>query len=560
MLGTLQCFKGSKVMDNWCSQLSGRSLKRYLQVTTMTMRQGKADGGRTPCLNTVDIVSILAQNKSVAQNLASDPEILEMLIIGVRCRTHLSEFSHCDIIVILYILLCEYDVLPKRYHFDLMLALNDLKEIRWQDISVFSQKWPKYAQTTLIERMLIKLFGVPRLERVNLDEFMCSICQSDFDYPHTLECGHSVCYGCLAALMGSNQNWGQNVIQGHRIRPNDSSKCPLCRKHVGHNMDAFQLNPKLLQQMNKATVRTQCDETKFQGVEHEFWKRVATEHKPQFDDICSSRKSALCIIDELLSKFEHNIVIEREFTEFCEFMQLKTWTPRGKEVQMKNAEAMQCKQSGNQCFKQKAYNKAIGHYQQALRACPLTEDVFRCKVYSNMTLCHQKLGNHFASYRAAQRGLSLHRTAFWQALEMTKLNAKLQRNMCLALRGLLTEQGALNACYRQIRVGISNCQCPNRRMFDVMLYQSLWDFNGTQSQVLFRQAKLKDTEFEKMNKVRDENAELLEMSAMESGIANYLKLNFDEYQLLEAWKRSGEPARWDAMTANVYEWEIAAAE
>eukprot|EP01084_Bolivina_argentea_P122190 216556_1 len=106
--------RNPKRMDILCNKTDVPSiyLKRLLQVSVFYMRQGKV--AYPPQENTIDIISVLVQNKSIAERLVCDEEIIEMLIIGIRSRSHMCEFTHREFIPILYCIVCEHDLLPKK--------------------------------------------------------------------------------------------------------------------------------------------------------------------------------------------------------------------------------------------------------------------------------------------------------------------------------------------------------------------------------------------------------------------------------------------------------------
>ena len=543
--------KNTALMAELCSDVSAMYLKRYLQTTLMFMRyaiffyvhlcvhiciyrQGNQSNQR-PHPTTLDVVSVLVQKRSIAEQLVSDPEILNMLIIGMKSRSFLCEFQNREIIFIWYYIVCHHELLPKKYYFDLILVLNDMKEIRWEDTSIFSQDFPSLSLSTMIHRTLYKLFRLPSFERSNMDKYECSICQNEFDCPHRLKCGHHVCYGCLVILIRSNTNWEDFVS----IQQPKSNKCPLCRADVSSRIDDFTLNEAFVQEMHSEIVCV--DDLKFRGTESDFWEYMKTKYvkniKMQIGD--KQNENSVDRIDELLSIFDEkspnlpHFDITSEFIDFCNFMKTKSMYYANKMETSKQIKiANEIKLIGNKHFKNKNYKEAISTYQEALNACPYLEQIFRSKCYSNISLCYQKMSDHLNSYRAAQRGISLHRTAFQQSQPSAKLYAKLQRHMTFAY-GKLADMKLLSRCHAVINVGPSNLLCPNRRLYDVLLYQSCWEFLATQSQVLVYETGMRlgaAGAVKSMQEIRETDPTLIANNKLEGSIKNYPQLNFDVHQ------------------------------
>merc|ERR1712228_408532 len=268
------------------------------------------------------------------------------------------------------------------------------------------------------------------------------------------------------------------------------------------------------------------------------------------------------LINGLLSIFDENephFDIKSEFFDFCEFMKMKSVYYSNKDETLKQIKiANQIKLAGNEYFKTRDYKEAILKYQEALNACPYLEQVFRSKCYSNISLCYQRMSDHFNSYRAAQRGLSLHRTAFDQSPVHAKLYAKLQRNMTMAYEQL-GEMKALTRCHAVIDVGSSNLMCPNRRLYDILLYQSCWEFLATQSQVLTHMVGVKygpSEAVKAMQEIRESDPTLIANNKLEESIKNYPQLNFDVHQYWD-FLHNVKPKELvcDYMTSDIFDWE-----
>merc|ERR1712003_161436 len=95
---------------------------------------------------------------------------------------------------------------------------------------------------------------------------------------------------------------------------------------------------------------------------------------------------------------------------------------------------------------------------------------------------------------------------------------------------------ALDNCHHIIKIGASNLLCPNRRLYDILLYQSCWEFFGTQGQVLVNEKGYKVGATKAVNSMQDiakTHPLLVAIRRLEASIENYRQLNFDEHQYVD---------------------------
>eukprot|EP01084_Bolivina_argentea_P118725 210601_1 len=537
--------RNPKRMDVLCNETDVPTiyLKRLLQVSLYYMRQGKIS--YPPQVNTIDIISILVQNKSIAERLVCDNEILETLIIAARSRSHMCEFAHREIIATLYCIVCEHELLPKKYCKDLIFVLNDIKEINWKNINFYDCMFPHYTLSIMIIKMLKQLFGVKTFEKKNKEKYQCAICQDEMQYPYKVKCDHSFCFGCLDRLIQASKTFYGYFIQKNH---NEINNCPLCRTPIvgflsrNDGLSDFKLNKKLMDEINSELICFEDEETKsnFEGTENQFWEYIEKNHKIEAE-------------------------LKNEFVNFCEFMKRKT------EISVKRKElitrANEIKLKGNKFFKAKKYNDAIAIYKEALQICPLDEYKLRSKYYSNIALCCVNMKDYINAFRATQNGLSL----IYSPSE-DRTFVKLSNNMAISLNQLLKENEMFNKYHHVIKIGECNSLCPNRRLYDILLFQCAWDFNYWHS--TYQTNALLDTgkttgAVEHMKKVKKTDPYILKMKKIEQGIGNYLHLNFDEFQLVECVMRLNAqkqeekneksklvPLDADIITLPLYKWEL----
>ena len=467
----------------------------------------------------------------------------------MRSRTMASEYNYREIVVILYFLIAHHQLLPQQYYHDAVLCLMDLREMTWKNFSIIMVEPFKALQTLIIES-LKTLFRVPSWNREHHEDFLCAICFEEYDWPHTLQCGHSLCYVCLSALLGSTtaRNSRFNVwFKRYDIRKNS---CPKCRQPIHGQFDrdekksAFVLDRKLLNQMYSDPITVDDGKCTFKGTECDFWGYLSSNHK--------------------MDHFEGNEVMKREFVMFCGFMKSKTRIYGKRERNESILKAREIKQNGNKLFGAKQYDEAIGEYQNALKICPIFHDD-RATYYSNMALCYQRSEDHVNAFRAALCGLSLdpvHVKMLNTALSaLDKLLRPHSDNKEEAKRD--NENEAKNGNENQMdnetvdkdevkneddvsndtddpkssffpyihsnamRIGKNNGNCLKHRAYDVIQYQLLWE---CEMRYLYKMASLHVDSHEYLAGLRQNDPFLKRLNKISLNIDHYTLLNQEEFQ------------------------------
>eukprot|EP01084_Bolivina_argentea_P253620 426108_1 len=484
-------------------------IKRLLQISTMTMRQGKQT--YPPQVNSIDIVVLLSQNKHISEIIVSDNEIMTNLIICIRSRGSVSEFNNANLLVLIYFITVQHELMPRYYFNDVIYALMDTIESEWKNISLL-QFFGLPSTNELIIQTLKYLFGVPKFTIIDKEEYLCVICQNIYNNPHTFSCGHSMCYTCLTNLIATKHTnyevYFTNTIATYH--------CPLCRKEFKGQFDrddkksSFTLNYQLQNKMysSQIVVDSTCHQ-EFKGTEYDFWCDLKLNHIDQ-------------LYDFKMAKCEN---IKMEFITFCEFMEKnsKIYTGNIKTERKQNVlKARDIKGKGNILFKDKKYKEAILKYKAALTICPLFHDD-RTTYLSNIALCYIKLKDYINAFRTTQKGLMIHNS-----------HIKLLNNSLLSLSNLLFEgierDKLNNYIHDKISVCGSNYTCMNRRCYDIILSQLAWEAefhyclkkirNGNDNQRYADNLRKTDTFIQNIRNI-------------DTKIEQYLPINFEEYQFLK---------------------------
>ena len=446
--------------------------KRLLQISTLTMRQGKQSF--PPDRNGVDIICLASHNKIAAEILVSDDEIIENLIISLRSRNTACEYNDREVVITLYFIIYEHRLLPKKYYYDAILAFMDIRETEWKNFGVLAI-FPCKSSHDMVVRCLSFLFGIKEFKRINYEEYVCAVCQQEIKWPHTLPCKHSLCYTCLTGLiihsryLSSAEATYNYWFAKHKIKPH---QCPICRTQFygEFNRDdeksAFVLNKRLSNKIYSEIGVIDSDEDhlkKFKGTEYEYWEYLKMNHKI------------------------HNDILQKEFIQFCEFMKQKTKVivadDIDKELRQRIIKSQKLKKNGNALFEKQEYKKAIKNYEEALKICPLFDYANRAVYYSNIGMCYSKMGHHLNAFRASQNGLALYpkkcKLLFTAFLSLHEL---LPNDSNAGNQEEEKKQASVSSLFYQyihsdiIEVGNSNKHSLNRRIYDILLSQYCWDF------------------------------------------------------------------------------------
>eukprot|EP01083_Nonionella_stella_P153801 494593_1 len=442
----------SLAIDAFFQNLDSNYLRRLLQISTLYMREGSPGWPLT--INSIDTLVLLVPHRSIAQQMVNDEDIITNLIISLRSRGRCCEFNYREIVVLLFYIIVEHQLLPKVFENDAIFAFVDLLEDHRKNLSL-SRITTLPTLSNLIVQTLKCLFEIKTYQRHNSDEYLCGICQNEYDFPHTIPCGHSMCYNCLTPLLRSKLTMAERHVLS--TVPFKDHQCPLCRKTFHGSFDrsdkhsAFVLDVELLNKMNSEPIvfvkeeNEDVDEEEFKGTEHDYWV-----HLQQSNDTCSKTSVA--------------------FAEFCDFMIKKSKTyPIGNVKKEKRNDillAQSVKKAANALFKERKYDDAIAKYKECLSICPLWH-ADRAIYYSNLGLCYSKLSDWANAYRCALRGLS-----------MNPLNVKLLNSGFTALEKMLNNETNVfieHGLHDAIDWKGNNRQSLHRRVYDVLLHQMLWD-------------------------------------------------------------------------------------
>ena len=480
----------------------------------------------------------VARHQVIAEKLASDHEIIEMLIIGMRSRSIASEWYYREIVVILYFLISHHQLLPQQYYHDAVLCLMDIREMEWKNFSMMMME-PFKSLHTLITECLKTLFRVPSWNREHHDDFLCAICFEEFDWPHTLQCGHSLCYVCLSTLLQSDVISDRFNVWCHHQNITSKS-CPKCRQPINGQLNrddkksAFVLDRKLLNQMYSDPITVDDGKCTFKGTESDFWEYFSANHK--------------------MDHFEGNEVMKREFMTFCDFMKKQTTVQSPQERNESILKAREIKQSGNKLFGAKQYDEAIGEYQNALKICPIFHDD-RATYYSNMALCYLKDGHYVDAFRAGLNGLAVN------PIHVKLLNTALcalDKLLCRHTEdekeskkdddeddtkqvgdgvkeiGISDEDGKCSF-YPEIHsdvmsIGKSNAICIRHRVYDVIQYQLLWECELRYSTKMMVQHS---DSMPYLQRLRTKDKFLKHLRDLGDNIQHYFCLNYEEEHYLK---------------------------
>jgi len=193
--------------------------------------------------------------------------------------------------------------------------------------------------------------------------------------------------------------------------------------------------------------------------------------------------------------------------------------------------AKKFKQEGNKLFAAQQFDEAIAKYKEALAVCPLFH-IDRVVYLSNMGLCYLRKKDYANAFRTAQNGLAIRYDNV--KLINTHLTALKELLPCADSEGDDAEQKDDAFIHSEsIAIGANNQKCRNRRLYDVLMYQALWDceLHYTHKAVDPRSSQ------EVTDQFRENDPLMKRLKKITSTIENYLTLNFEEFQYFEHIKR-----------------------
>eukprot|EP01083_Nonionella_stella_P167732 564509_1 len=513
--------------ESLMSGLNAQYLKRLLQISTMTMRQGKQTF--PPQVNSIDVLVLLSQSYHIAKTLVSDKEIMKILIICIRSRGSVCEFNNAHLLVLIYFLTVQHELMPRCYFNDVIYALMDTIESEWKNLNLLHIfDLPSTNELTI--RTLKYLFGVPRFSIVSKEQYLCVICQYVFNNPHTLPCGHSLCYFCLTCLLGTRHNTYETYFV-KRFKPN---LCPMCRKEFKGKFErddeksSFTKNYKLQNEMNASLIRIENDDNDdapkcdlyndFKGTECEFWTYLKTQH-------------VNALYDDAMAQ---NDKVRAEFVTFCRFMEKNSYVYKADiETERKEqiAQSLEIKTQGNALFKNHEYKAAILKYKEALNVCPLFVHG-RVPYLSNMTLCYMKLNDYVNAYRSAQQALMISSLSV-KSPKKANTHIKLLNNCAVALSKLLFKDDERHKLNTLIHDKLCACHCNavclTRRVYDILLYQLLWE---CEFMYCLRKISRGNDNQQYADNLRKTDDFICNLKEIDKQIEHIGPLNFEEYQYL----------------------------